>query len=179
MSDLLPEAPNSLNKYTSLAQRRLMDLLAAREHSEAELRAKLGRYLQSLSLASKEPFSTEESTATIQAAIEAALRRAYDRHWLGDPAELSAKVAERLHRKNKGIEFINTYLETKGLPPILQENELELEKAQSLVKNKYSDFANMSEEERPKIQSRAARFLAARGFDAEIVRKVIYEKFGD
>ena len=140
------------------AQKKVMDLLSRRAHSEKELREKLQDSVD-------KAFPEQNHSAVIDQAI--ALARA--KNWLEDAKVLAERMAESLHRKNKGILYINSYLQEKGLPQIPNDDDLELEKARALVKNKYSDFGE-------KRQARLARFLTARGFDAEIVRKVIYEK---
>lgn len=162
-----------------------MDLVASRDHSEKELRTKLKNtfrrnllYRKRLAQKRGQEFTedTPENQKEIAAAIDEAIEFARDHQWLGDPADLAQKMAGMLHRKNKGISYINNYLQGKGLPPVTSDREIELEKALALVKNKYSDFSELSFEEKRKEQARVARFLAARGFDSEIVRKVIYEK---
>ncbi len=137
-------------------RKKMMDLMAVRDHSEQELRAKLEQKFHGADDASE--------------AIEAAIEYAQQNNWLGNPAALSEKTAEELHRKHKGILFINNYLEQKCLPPVLTDDDLELEKALHLVKNKYR------EEDLKYEADRIARFLTSRGFDTETVRKVIYEK---
>jgi len=136
------------------AKKRVMDILAQREHSEKELRQKL-----------QDKFASTE-------VVEAAVRFAHDNHWLEDEAELSLRTAETLHRKNKGIEYINNYLREKGLPEIAADESLELEKALALVKEKYTENHAFTEEEKAKM----GRLLLSRGFDNDLVRKVIYEK---
>lgn len=162
-----------------------MDLVALRDHSEKELRTKLREYFRRnlqyrkrLAKKQNREFTedTEENQRGIQEAIELAIEFAKDQKWLGNPEDLADKMARILHRKNKGISYINNYLKEKGLPPVLGDRDLELEKALALVKNRYSDFSELSFEEKRKEQARVARFLASRGFDSEIVRKVIYEK---
>lgn len=130
----------------------IMNLLARRDHSERELRQKLRR----------REFSSEE--------IERALEKARTQNWMADPEKLAERWAEQLHRKSKGIHYINSSLSEKGLPPVARDESLELEKALKLIKNKYSDFSNFSREEKAK----AARFLASRGFDSTTVRKVMH-----
>lgn len=135
------------------ARNKMMDLLARRDHSEKELRQKL----------KERDFSPEQ--------IDTALEYAAQNGWLRPPAELSEKVAEELHRKLKGIIFINNYLEEKGLPKVAQDPEVELEKARTIMKNKLggetSEFNDLQ---------KIGRALQARGFTSDIIRKVIYEK---
>jgi regulatory protein len=76
-----------------------------------------------------------------------------------------------LGRKGRGINFINEHLKKKGLPEISRDSSVELEKAQRLVENKYSDFSEMDQDQKAKV----GRFLLSRGFEMEVVEKVIYE----
>ncbi|WP_291515405.1 regulatory protein RecX [Bdellovibrio sp. ArHS] len=140
------------------AKKKVMDLIARRDHSEKELRTKL-----------REKFSDEDSLGEI---IDEAIDFAKDQNWIGDPADLAGRLADMLHRRNKGIHYINNYLREKGLPSVPTDRDLELEKALAIVKNKYDEDFQFSREEK----ARVGRFLAARGFDSETVRKVIYEK---
>ncbi|WP_413289963.1 regulatory protein RecX [Bdellovibrio sp. HCB337] len=181
----MSDKPQTAYSHKSYAKKKVMDLVASRDHSEKELRTKLRTYFKrNLSFRKKlakeqnREFTedTPENQAEIEAAIENAIEFAKDNNWLGEPEILSEKMAKVLHRKNKGISYINNKLKEKGLPPVASDRDLELEKALALVKNKYSDFAALSWEDKRKEQARVARFLAARGFDSEIVRKVIYEE---
>jgi Uncharacterized protein conserved in bacteria len=140
------------------AKRKVMDLLARRDHSEKELRTKL-----------KEKFDDADDGMD---AVEEAIAFARDNNWLGDPTTLAYKMADMLHRRNKGIVYINQYLRQKGLPDVDADKDLELEKALSIVKNKYDEDYKFSREDK----ARVGRMLASRGFDSETVRKVIYEK---
>lgn len=175
----------SLDDLLHLAKRQLMDLLAQREHSEAELRAKLSRSLTKAAAKGSAHLRVDTSSEQeavgeeIRQAVDEAIASARQKKWLRPPEEIASEVTAKLHQKNKGIEYINTYLKRKGLPTVAQDSEMELEKARTLVKNKYSDISDTPVEERPKLQARVARLLTSRGFDSEIVRKVLYEKFGD
>lgn len=156
----------SVRSPTMTARNKMMDLIAGRDHSEMELRQKL---------------NLDFTPAETDAAIE------YGKihHWIPDTeeaqAQLSQKYAEVLHRKNKGIESINHQLHEKGLPLIESDSRLELEKAFTLVKNKYSVKDDVSDEEKAKLEAKVGRFLISRGFDEDtvrqVLRKVIYEKF--
>lgn len=145
-------------KTRHAAKKKVMDLIARRDHSEKELRTKL-----------KEKFSDDESVDDI---VNEAIDFAKDNNWLGDPTTLAYRLADMLHRRNKGIYYINNYLREKGLPSVDVDRDLELEKALAVVKNKYDEDYKFSREDKAKV----GRLLAARGFDSETVRKVIYEK---
>ncbi|HEX7674781.1 MAG TPA: regulatory protein RecX [Bdellovibrio sp.] len=145
-------------KTKQAAKRKVMDLLARRDHSEKELRKKL-----------REKFSDEDDGLE---AVEEAIAYAKDNNWLGDPSILAYRMADMLHRRNKGIHYINQYLKEKGLPSVETDRDLELEKALAIVKNKYDEDYDFTREDK----ARVGRLLASRGFDSETVRKVIYEK---
>ena len=136
------------------AKRKVMDFLARRDHSPKELIKKL----------KEREYPDEE--------IQAALAWAKEGRWLSDDKVLSEKFGAGLHRKKKGIRYINHALAEKGLPPIQSDPELELEKALKLVKNKIKPEEVLTKEKKEKI----GRFLISRGFDSAIVRKVVYEK---
>lgn len=133
------------------AQHTVMDMISRREYSEEELKEKLRL----------KEFSNEE--------IESALQKAKDQKWLASPDLAAKNLAEQLHRKNKGIEFINNVLQEKGLPTVQRDENLELEKAESLVKTKYSRLSEFSQEEKIKV----VRFLTSRGFDSSTIQKVL------
>lgn len=145
-------------KTKQAAQRKIMDLTAKRDHSEAELRQKL-----------RQQFSGTEGLSEI---LDEAIDFAKDNKFIGNPNELAERMADMLHRRHKGIHYINNYLREKGLPPVNADRDLELEKALLVMKTKYSENYDFSREEK----ARAGRFLASRGFDSETVRKVLYEK---
>lgn len=134
-----------------LVKDKLMDYLARRDHSEKELKRKLSKF-----------YSPEE----IEDAIEWARRQ----KWLPSADQLSERVASTLHRKFKGIHFINQYLREKGLPSVARNSDVEVEKALHLVKNKTRGSL-------PPDKKKLTRFLVSRGYDSETIRKVMYEKF--
>ena len=142
-----------LRRPPRTARNKMMDLLARRDHSEKELRRKL------------------KESEFPQEAIDKAIQFAHDRGWLGDPARLAEKMSEGLHKKKKGIQYINQWLYEKGLPRLKKDSEAELEKARAIIQNKFSGKLNTLAE-----KQKAGRHLQSRGFDLDIVRKVIYEK---
>lgn len=142
---------------TLRARKRMMDLIARRDHSEKEIRKKL-----------KEKFEPDE--------IDAAIAYGKAHSWIPDDEEtehqLALKMAEVLHRKLKGIQYINHSLHEKGLPSLDPDPERELEKARELLQNKFSE-----EELRDRnVQAKAYRFLASRGFGMDIARTAIFKR---
>ncbi|MCB0378571.1 MAG: RecX family transcriptional regulator [Bdellovibrionales bacterium] len=124
-----------------------MDYLARRDHSEKELREKLG-----------ERFPIEQ--------VEEALEKIKERGWLIPPEELSEKVALSLHRKHKSHFYILNFLRKKGLPPVEKSEDLELEKAQHILQSKVKKEGDLQH-----LRS----LLLNRGFDTDTIRKVIHE----
>jgi regulatory protein len=167
------------------ARRKLMDLIALRDHSEKELRTKLKqtlsprkRYGKSAQYSGPDTAENSESEreslqSVIKTTIDEAIIFAKENNWLGAPEELSVKMAYGLHKRQKGSYYINGWLRQKGLPPISVDRDFELEKARGLIKNKFPNIEKATREEKAKI----SRFLASRGFDLDTVRKVIHEEF--
>lgn len=154
-------------KTAPSARKKMMDILSRREHSETEIRIKL-----------EDQFSPEE--------IDQAINFGKEKKWLpSNPQQaqdLSEKFAEVLRRKGKGVDFINHYLEEKGLPSIKISSEDELEKIQQLISKKFPQFEQNINADSPsqdfqkeQLQAKIARFLISRGFNSEIVRKVLYD----
>lgn len=140
----------------------MMDLLARRDHSETEIRKKL-----------RLKFTGDE--------IDRAIDYGKKHGWLPNSEEaiqaLAHKTAESLHRKKKGMLYINKFLAEKGLPELGTDDQRELDKAQSLVENKISKLEGKTREEKDKAKAKIGRFLVARGYDLSTVRRVIYGKF--
>ena len=139
------------------ARQRMMDHLARRAHSETELRQKL-----------EGKFDPDD--------IEAALQYGQERGWVPkadeSKAQLSESLAESLHLRLKGIDFINEHLAQKGLPPIAPDPSRELEKARKLLENRFPDTEGMDHQSR----SRASRLLASRGFDLELIQSLLFKR---
>ena len=132
------------------AVKKIADYLSRRSYSEAELKLKLSK-----------TFSLE--------IIERALRQAKQNHWLEDAQELSKRVAENLHKKNKSWKYIKNYLFKKDLPLPPYDREKELIKAESLLTKKEASLKNLSLDKKRKLQL----FLAYRGFEENIVREIL------
>lgn len=142
------------------AKKKIMDYVAARDHSQSELRAKLSG-----------KFEPE--------VIEQALNWASQQKWMAEPQTLTEKVADQLQRRGKGIHSINQTLEAKGLPPVQSDFKMEITKARKLVFAKYSpsDFNGLDFKTAQKLQIKITRFLASRGFDSDVVDQILRSDF--
>lgn len=138
------------------ARNQMMDLLARREHTETEIREKL----------LKAQFPQDE--------IESAIRYGQEQNWLPNTERaamaLATKIADGLHCKNKGILFINHYLTEKGHPPIEVNEDLEIEKARRCLETK---SLRPLKDADLKLIAKCDRLLTSRGFEPEVIRKVL------
>lgn len=124
-----------------------MDYLARRDHSEKELIEKLSQHFE-------------------EAEVLPVIEEVKERGWLLPPDELSAKVTENLHNKNKGYHYIQQFLRKKGLPETPKDPQRELEKARDILERRGgSDLPT----------KRLASLLKNRGFDTETIGKVVNE----
>lgn len=139
------------------AKRKIMDLVARRDHTEKELRKKL-------------------SLRCELDVVEQAIQWAKEQNWLAKPEFIQERVVQQLHNKGKGHRAINRKLQELGLSSVTSEPKVELEKAKKLVNAKWNledIMTNLEYSEKQKLTAKIARFLINRGFDAEIVSKVI------
>lgn len=148
------DTATQLSDNFALAMDKLVRFLARRDHSELELREKLGR-----------TFTSETVEKTIETARE--------RKWLASPEELAERVASGLSSKKKGQLYISNYLRKKGLPAVDGDVDMELEKARELLLDRYECYENWQDYE---TKLKAYRFLANRGFEDQVIKKVLYEK---
>ena len=136
---------------------RALRYLAAREHSRAELAAKLARYV------------TEQDAPD---AVERVLDDLSAKGFINE-----ARVAESLlHRRAGGLGNARVLheLRAKGVPPEVIEASAEqlrgteLARAQAVWRKKFGQLPQGAAE-----RARQMRFLAARGFSGEVVRRVL------
>lgn len=148
--------PTGKKRPPLTVRNKMMDIIALRDHSEKELRQKLKKY----------EFPNED--------IDNALEFAREHDWLpssqDENLKLSEEMARGLHRRNKGIVYINHFLQEKGLPSLSPDHELEVEKASRCLENKKP---REKTEDPEKYKLKLSRFLAARGFQMEVIRKVL------
>lgn len=141
------------------ARHKIMDLLARRDHSELELRRKLG--------------DSEYTDLEIEDAIEFAK----ENRWLAPPDELAQRVALSLDHKRKGHRYIERFLRSKGLPAVAKNGENEVLKGRAVVCAKLgaklrlalANHGRIDYEDRKKVH----RLLVNRGFDDETIHRVI------
>lgn len=151
--------PNpALGKTLTLAdaKRKLMDLVARRDHTEKELRTKL-------------------ATRTTADIVEQTLTWAREQNWLASPEKLKNQFAEQLSRRGKGIRKINQKLKDLGLESVKSDKDSEYEKAKKLVFAKWdsSDFKGLGFKEAQKLKAKIMRFLITRGYESDIVSKIL------
>jgi SOS response regulatory protein OraA/RecX len=127
--------------------------LTARDHSEQELRTKLGRRFG-------------------PALIEQVLTFAGQCGLLIAPEALAAKVSAEYERRKKSYLYIQDQLAKRGLPPTPVDIESEIEKIRHLVHSKFGRTDNLAYEQITKID----RFLRYRGFQESLIHKVLNEK---
>ena len=130
-----------------------MRALARRDHSEKELRQKLGRYYD-------------------PPAIEAAMAKARDHGYLRAPQELAEKAVRALLRRKKSAGYIQRFLKTRGLPTSEIAADQEAENARAYVERRFGPAAELSFDQKKK----AAMALKTRGFSTNVIKTVLYEK---
>lgn len=145
-----------LQDDVAACERKLADYLARRDHSERELRTKLGRRF-------------------VAKNIDVVLAKAQARGWLASPEKLSRLTAERLAKRGKGPRYVQNYLRQKGLPAVKVAIEDELILARELVERKWKWPRPWDRAQQAKI----GRFLFARGFRESVIRSVLYNKESD
>jgi regulatory protein len=134
--------------------------LARREHSRAELERKLAAHVQ----------DTLEASAAEQ--IRAALDELAARGLLSDARTAESVLAAQGRRH--GRRRLQHTLQSKGLAPELVEATLrqargtELERAREVWRRRFGTPPADAAE-----RARQMRFLAGRGFDADIIRRVV------
>jgi regulatory protein len=139
---------------------RALRYLAQREHSRAELERKLGRVVE----------DTEALSAQAQIATALDDLAAKD---LQSEARAAASVLNGQGRRH-GSRRLKQTLQTKGLAPdliasTLQQARLtELERAQEVWRRRFGEVAVDAAH-----RAKQTRFLAGRGFDADVIHRVV------
>ncbi len=139
---------------------RALRFLAQREHSRAELERKLARHVE----------DTPEASA--QAQIAAALDELAAKGLLSEQRAADAVLSGRGQRY--GMRRLKQTLQAKGLDAALVASTLqqargtELERAREVWRRRYGSAPADAAE-----RARQMRFLAGRGFEGEVIRRVV------
>jgi regulatory protein len=180
LNRLMPDSVSSKKQSPSLKARALR-LLSQREHSRSELAKKLSAYLSLQAKADrannahdhdqeKSPADTPALSHEVQ--IAAVLDDFEKRGWLSDARFAEALVRRRSERY--GMRRIKDELQRAGVASDASAALLdglkitEFERAKELFERKFGEIA-----EDQKMRARQYRFLVSKGFNPEIVAKVI------
>jgi regulatory protein len=176
----MPDSVRPKKQSPSLKARALR-LLSQREHSRAELAKKLGDYLNLQARAERasnaqdrdqERSQTEAPALSHEMQITAVLDDFEKRGWLSDARFAEALVRRRSERY--GVRKIKDELQRAGVASDASATLLdglkhtEFERAKELFERKFDGIA-----EDQKMRARQYRFLVSKGFNPEIVAKVI------
>jgi len=139
---------------------RALRYLAQREHSRTELERKLARYVE------------DQAEATAQQQIAAALDELAAKGLLSD--QRTADSVLRSQGARFGSRRLKQTLQIKGLEPALvagvlhQARATELERAREVWRRRFGAPA-----EDAAGRAKQMRFLAGRGFDGDVIRRVV------
>lgn len=176
----MPDSVGSKKQSPSLKARALR-LLSQREHSRAELAKKLSEYLSLQAKADRannvqdlgqESRQTDAPVLSRELQIEAVLDDFEKRGWLSDVRFAEALVRRRSERY--GVRKIKDELQRAGVASdtsiaLLDSlKTTEFQRAKDLFERKFGCIA-----EDQKLRAKQYRFLVSKGFNPEIVAKVI------
>ncbi len=139
---------------------RALRYLAQREHSRAELERKLARYVE------------DGPEASAQAQIAAALDELAAKGLLSEARAAEAVLTGQGRRY--GARRLKQTMQAKGLAPELvastlqQARATELERAREVWRRRFGGAPTDAAE-----RARQMRFLAGRGFDGDVIRRVV------
>ena len=146
-------------------------LLVRREHSRAELRQKLGQYLN------KAPAAVELDENIRTELLEAALDALNDKRWQSDERFAQQRVTQR--GKRYGNQRLKQELAQRGvdsetIESALETGESELARCHQVWLKKFGGPASDREG-----LAKQLRFLQYRGFSGDIIRRVLNNDLSD
>lgn len=137
---------------------RALRYLSQREHSRSELERKLRRGVD----------GEEVPQATLSALMDELAERGFQSDQRTAEALVTAKSARwgrrRLQQQMQRLGVAES-LASEAMAPLAQS---ELERAQALWQRRFGDVATS-----PQERARQMRFLAGRGFDGDVIRRVV------
>lgn len=149
-------------------QQRALAWLAQREHSRSELRRKLLR--AATADAAADAFAEDEAAPPAEAQVDALLDRLEQQGLLSDERFVASRL--RVRASTRGARRIEAELAQHGLKLPADERQRlvdsELARALALWQRRFGAAGAT-----PADRARQMRFLAGRGFDAEVIRRVM------
>jgi regulatory protein len=151
-------------------QARALGWLAQREHSRSELRRKLLRVARQPPAGAEEAADADCAAAQAEAKVDRLLDHLQAQGLLSEERFIESRV--RVRAPGLGTRRIQMELARHGLKlsaePLQQLRDSELERASQLWLRRFGAPAQDLRE-----RSRQMRFLAGRGFSAEVIRQVL------
>jgi regulatory protein len=114
--------------------------------------------------------------------IESVIARLKEQKFLNDEEFIKLWIESRSRTKSKSLKFLIFELERKGIKKelinsVLGKEEIEIasdfDKALSLAKKRIDKYKN---EDRKKAFEKMARYLVSKGYDWELIKKVIFSQ---
>ena len=91
--------------------------------------------------------------------------------WLPTPNDLTQQLIEELNKKQKGWRIIQSTLNQKKLPLLVKDETIEEQKARWWLSERLKPSSPFS----PETVQKVYRFLINRGFEEDIIKKVVNE----
>ncbi len=151
---------------------RALRYLAQREHSRAELARKLARTVQGAGSGVGAEDAEDTHSSSVAAQIEAALDQLAAAGLLSDTRAAESVLSSQ--GKRFGSRRLKQVLQSKGLAPELVQHTLqeargtELSRAREVWQRRFGSPPADAHE-----RARQMRFLAGRGFDGDVIRRVV------
>lgn len=153
-----------------------LQCLAQREHSRAELQEKLRRHAANALRKAQQTAPSDAAPDDAGAQTQADIKRTLD-DLAAAGLQSDTRAAQSIARSKSpryGVHRLKQHLQAKGLEAGLiaqtvgQARLTELERAQDIWRRRFGEPATDMAE-----RARQVRFLSARGFDADVVRRVV------
>lgn len=142
------------------AKRKIMGLMARRDHSAKEIQDKLKRRAD-------------------PDVVKQALAWANEQNWLPSEEKMQEQVARAMSIRKKGQNALNLKLKQMGLKPVRLNADDELEIAVRALESRFKsdilkglDFKTFQKE-----KARVMRFLLSKGFSSDIIQKAVKTYF--
>ncbi len=141
-------------------KRKIMDLMARRDHSAREIQNKLKR-------------RAEPDT------LKAALAWAEEQSWIPSEEKLQDQVTRAMSVRKKGQNALNLKLQQLGLKPVRLNADVELEIALRALESRFKSdiLKGLDFKEFQKQKAKTMRFLLSKGFSSSVIQKAVKAYF--